>query len=118
MNYMITIAETPESFADRMGPNAESYWAGWTAYSQAVAQAGIFVSGAGLMGPETATTVRFSGDSRQIEDGPFIDSKEQVGGFFVIDVPDLDTALSWAKRLPMTKGGSAEVRPTMPPPPQ
>lgn len=117
MNYMILISESPEGFADRNGLEAKAYWDGWSAYSQAIVQAGIFVSGAGLLPPDAATTVRFRGDQRLIEDGPFIDSKEQVAGFFIIDVPDLDTALNWAKRLPMTREGSAEVRPTLPPPP-
>ena len=79
--------------------------------AQAIAQAGIFVSGAGLMPPDTATTVRLNGHGVQVEDGPFADSKEQLGGFFVIDVPDLDAALEWARKRPPS--GSTEIRPVL-----
>ena len=84
------------------------------AYAQAIAQAGVLVAGAGLMPPRTATTVRLNGHGVQVEDGPFADTKEQLGGFFVIDVPDLDAALDWAKKRPATHTGSTEVRPVLP----
>ncbi|ADU15252.1 YciI family protein [Asticcacaulis excentricus] len=118
MNYMLLITETAEGFADRHNENAPSYWSGWMTYSAAIAEAGIFVSGAGLAGPETATVLRFDTKGQRVQDGPFIDSKEQVGGFFIIDVPHLDAALEWARKAPITRGGSVEVRPCLPPPPR
>ncbi len=84
---------------------------------QAINQAGVVVYGAGLMPPGTATTVRVSGGERQVQDGPFADSKEMLGGIFVIDVPDLDTALEWAARSPAASAGCVEVRPLLPPMP-
>ena len=75
------------------------------------------VSGAGLMPPDTATTVRIRDGQRLVADGPFADTKEQLGGFFVIDVADLDTALEWAARSPAATYSSVEVRPVMPPMP-
>lgn len=118
MHYMLLIAESEAGFADRDNENAGPYWGGWMAYSKAVAEAGIFISGAGLTPPSAATVIRFEGAAQRVEDGPFIDTKEQIGGFFVIDVPDLDAALEWARRAPITKGGSVEIRPCLPPPPQ
>ena len=69
--------------------------------------------GKGLEPPSTATTVRFRGGERTVQDGPYADTKEQLGGFFIIDVPDLDTALEWAARCPAITGGAVEVRPAM-----
>lgn len=118
MHYMLLIAESAEGFAERNSENAPAYWSGWMAYSAAIVEAGIFVSGAGLAGPETATVLRFDTKGQRVQDGPFIDSKEQVGGFFIIDVPNLDAALDWARKAPITRGGSVEVRPCLPPPPR
>lgn len=116
MQYAILLTESAEDFGQRNDAAAAEYWAGWSAYSQAIAQAGIFVAGAGLMPPEMATTVRVECAGRQIQDGPYSDAKEQLGGFFVIDVPDLDAALDWARKRPDGHRGSAEVRPVLPPP--
>ena len=71
--------------------------------------------GDGLQGPHAATTLRVRQGARTVEDGPFADSKEQLGGYFVIDVPDLDTALDWAAQAPCALTGSVEVRPVLPP---
>ncbi|HEX8911259.1 MAG TPA: YciI family protein [Humisphaera sp.] len=114
MKYALIIHEAPEALARRTGPEAPAYWGAWAAYSEAVKQAGIFAGGAGLMPPSTATVVRVIGDKRHVQDGPFADSKEQLGGFFIIDVPDLDAALDWAARCPCV-GGAVEVRPLLPP---
>jgi hypothetical protein len=59
----------------------------------------------------TGTTLRVRGDKRQVQDGPFADTKEQLGGYFVIEVPDLDSALEWAARAPCASTGGVEVRP-------
>jgi hypothetical protein len=86
----------------------------WSAYTQALLEAGIMVSGAGLQGVETATTVQVRNGERLLTDGPFADTKEHLLGFYVIDVPDLDTALEWAAKVPNVRTGSVEVRPVMP----
>ena len=92
---------------------AAAYHAGWMAYVKAIGESGHVRSGAGLQGAATATTVKVDGGKRRVQDGPFADTKEQLGGFFVIDVPDLDTALSWAARAPCASTGGVEVRPVM-----
>jgi hypothetical protein len=115
MHYSIFIYETAADFAMRKDPEkAPAYWSAWPHYSKALKDAGIFVGGAGLQPPETATTLRFDRDP-QIQDGPYADTKEQLGGFFIINVPDLDTALSWAARIPRAPGRIIEVRPNIPP---
>ena len=81
-------------------------------------KSGIVVSGAGLEAPQTATTIRVRDGRRQVQDGPYSDTKEQLGGYFVIDVPDLDTALEWAARSPSAGSACVEVRPVLPPMPQ
>ena len=83
------------------------------AYIQAIRQSGIVQNGNGLQPPETATTVRLRDGRREVQDGPYADSKEQLGGYFILDVPDLDVALDWAARCPAATGGAVEIRPVM-----
>lgn len=117
MHYMIAFAEPASEFAKRTDPAvAETYWGAWNAYIGAMSAAGVVVSGNGLQPPETATTISIRDGRRHIHDGPFADSKEQLGGYFIIDVADLDAALEWAARSPATAAGYTEVRPVMPPP--
>ena len=119
MNYTILIYETAADFALRKDPDTkrrEAYWSAWPPFAQALRDAGVFVSGAGLEPPETGTTLRFRNGERLVQDGPFADTKEQLGGFFVINVPDLDTALDWAARTPHAAGRICEVRPNLVPP--
>lgn len=117
MQYMLLLNEPESEFAKRDDPaQAAAYWAGWNAFIGAMAQAGIIVSGAGLHPPPTATTVRIRDGKRLVQDGPFADAKEQLGGYFVIEVPDLDAALEWAARAPSASSASVEVRPVLPPP--
>ena len=70
-------------------------------------------SGNGLQPPDTATTVRLRDGKRHVQDGPYADSKEQLGGYFILDVPGLDVALDWAARCPAAPDGSVEIRPVM-----
>jgi hypothetical protein len=117
MQYMLLFTESPADFARRDHPEeAPAYWGAWSAYCDAVAKAGIMVSGAGLQPPATATTVRVRDSRRHVQDGPYAEAKEMLGGFFVIEAPDLDAALEWAARSPSAGYGSVEVRPVLPPP--
>jgi hypothetical protein len=119
MNCTILIYESPADFAVRTDPDLEkrqAYWAAWPPYSKALKDAGVFVSGAGLQPPETATTLKFRDGQRLVQDGPYADTKEQLGGFFIIDVPNLDTALEWAARCPQMPGRVVEIRPNLQPP--
>ena len=117
MEYAILIYETQADFALR-GEHADpvkraAYWAEWPIYTKALLDAGIMRGGAGLEPPGTATTLRFNGGKPVVQDGPFADTKEQLGGFYLIDVPDLDAALEWAARVPQSTGRMVEVRPKL-----
>lgn len=116
MNYTILIYETPADFAERNDPDPkkrEAYWAEWPIYTKALQEAGVMRGGAGLQPPDTATLLKFKDGRQQVQDGPFADTKEQLGGFYIIDVPDLDTALEWAARCPRRPGRMYEVRPNI-----
>ena len=115
MQYIILANETADDFDQRDDPHASGeYWAAWSGYIAALAESGIMTSAGGLMPPHTATTLRRTGGDVTVEDGPFADTKEQLGGYFVIDVADLDTALEWARRCPAANSASVEVRPLLP----
>lgn len=119
MQYAILIHESEEELAARDDPaRAGEYWAAYTAYSRALVEAGILRGGEGLMPPRDATTLRIRDRKRQVQDGPYADTKERLGGFYVIEAPDLDKALEWAARCPAAATGSVEVRPTLGPPPR
>lgn len=114
MEYSILVYEPAEEIARRDDPaEQEAYWSAYRAYSAALAASGILRSGAGLQPPDLATSVRFVDGARQIQDGPFADTKEKLGGFFVIEVSDLDEALRWAARCPAAERGTVEIRPNL-----
>jgi hypothetical protein len=114
MQFMLIIQEAPEDIAARDdAERAGAYWAGWQAYSQALREAGVTVGGNALQPAETATTLRMRGGERVIQDGPFADSKEVLGGYYIIEVDDLDAALGWAARCPGAAHGAIEVRPVL-----
>jgi hypothetical protein len=81
------------------------------AYGEALRKAGVYVGSNRLQPAATATTVRLVDGKSQVLDGPYIDSKEQLGGYYLIEVADLDTALTWAARCPGAGHGTIEVRP-------
>ena len=114
MQYTILVYETQAELAARTDPERrDAYWGAYRAYTTALREAGVMVGGAALEPPRTATTVRQPGGKRRVQDGPFADTKEQLGGYYVIDVPDLDRALEWAARCPSAATGAAEVRPNL-----
>jgi hypothetical protein len=80
---------------------------------EAMTKAGVLKDSKGLHPTSSATTVRIRNDKTQVLDGPYADSKEQLGGFHIIEVPDLDAAISWAARSPTALHGVVEVRPVM-----
>jgi hypothetical protein len=117
MEYMLMFRETTQDMDQRNDPvQAPAYWGAWNAYIGALAGAGVVVSGNGLQPPHTATTVRVRDGKRQVQDGPFADTREHLGGYFVIRADSLDAALEWAARAPCAASGSTEVRPVLPPP--
>ncbi len=93
-------------------PAEQVRWLGaYRAYVEAMAEAGVLRSATGLQPTSTATTVRVTDGKPQVLDGPYSDTKEQLGGFHIIEVDDLDAALAWAVRCPTALHGVVEVRP-------
>ena len=115
MQYMLMFYENDADVAaqrdkpERTGP----YWDAWNAYIGALYPTGIVLRGDALLPPAAATTVRLEGGNRRVQDGPVAATKEQLGGYVVIEVPDLDAALSWAARCPAATYGAVEVRPVL-----
>src|SRR5580704_8413569 len=90
----------------------QEHWLGaYRAYMEAMTKAGVLNSSSGLYPTSSATTVRVANDKTQVLDGPYADTKEQLGGFHIIEVADLDAAISWAARSPTALHGIVEVRP-------
>ena len=90
----------------------QEHWLGaYKAYMEAMTKAGVLRSSRGLQPTPAATTVRVVDGKTQVLDGPYADSKEQLGGFHIIEAPDLDAAISWAARSPTALHGIVEVRP-------
>jgi hypothetical protein len=115
MQYAILFYEENQVFAERNHPEkSANYWGAWGSYVKALEDSGIVRGGAGLQGPETATYVSLKNGKRHVQDGPYADTKEQLGGFFVIEVPHLDAALEWAAKSPATGRGRVEIRPLLP----
>ncbi len=115
MKYAILVYESDTDFNNRTDEKQkETYWGAYRAYSQALAEAGVIAGGAPLHPGHTGTTIRLRDGHRHVQDGPYADTKEQLGGFFIVDVPDLDTALDWAARCPAASDSAVEVRPLLP----
>jgi len=97
---------TPEEMAANMEP--------WNRYTNDVVRSGAFVGGEALHPSSSATTVRHqAGGDRIVSDGPFAETKEQIGGFYLLECKDLDEALEWARKVPVGEGSAVEVRPVV-----
>ena len=94
-------------------PASPSDMDAWSAYTRAMMEAGVMKGGNALKPGLTATTVRLRDGRRDVQDGPYADSKDELGGYYIIDVPDLDEALHWAARNPAAASGAVEVRPIL-----
>ena len=114
MQFALLIYESPEAFAARKNDENDPYLGAWRAYYKALVEAGIYVGGDPLQLPETGTTVRVSEGKRRVQDGPYADTKEQLGGLTILELPSLDAALDWAARCPAASAGTVEVRPLAP----
>lgn len=111
MQYMIMNYVLPDDFASDDRPETSADGPAWGAYTKAMIDAGVMVGGNALHPSHTATTLRIRNGQRELADGPYAETKEHLGGYFIIDVPDLDTALDWAAKNPAASTGSVEVRP-------
>ena len=112
MRYMLLIYENEALWGEeKNGPLLEKTIGEHMALVQELGS--TLVNGAGLKATSTATTVRSNSGATSIHDGPFAETKEQLGGYYLVDVPDLDAAIAIAKKIPMPLGGSIEIRPTL-----
>jgi len=110
MQYLLLIYGE-ESMFEKMTPEQQQQGAAaYMAYTEALKAAGVLTGSNRLRPTATATTVRPVNGKTQVLDGPFADTKEQLGGYYLIDVADLDAALSWAAKCPAASHGSVEVR--------
>src|SRR5258708_23296977 len=114
MQFALLIYESPEAFAARKGDGSDQYTGAWRAYHKALVESGVYVGGDPLEVPETGTTVRIKEGKRRVQDGPYADTKEQLGGFIILELPSVDAALEWAARCPAAADGAVEVRPLSP----
>jgi hypothetical protein len=111
MQYLLMIYTDPGAFL-KMTPEEQKQGLGaYQAYMEALTKAGVLKGSNRLQPTSTATTVRVANGKTQVLNGPYAETKEQLAGYFLIDVPDLDSALSWAARCPGSSHGTMEVRP-------
>ncbi|MCC6994778.1 MAG: YciI family protein [Deltaproteobacteria bacterium] len=113
MQYMILIYDNEKAWADMSKADSDKMFAEYMGYTQDMVKAGVMRSGDALKPTTTATTVRVRGGKTLTTDGPFAETKEQLGGYYLIDTANLDEALKWAARCPGARAGSIEVRPVM-----
>jgi hypothetical protein len=113
MQYVLLLYINEAGWPKLTKTEQEQGTAAYMAYAEALKKAGVFKGTSRLGSSSTATTVRAADGKPQVLDGPYADSKEQLGGYFIIEVPDLDAAISWAVRCPTVGHGIVEVRPLM-----
>ena len=114
MQFALLFYHTPEEFALREKDYSDPHLGAWRAYYKALVEAGVYVNANALEVPETATTVRHREGKRCVQDGPYAETKEQLGGFIILDLPSINAALEWAARCPGASIGAVEVRPLDP----
>jgi hypothetical protein len=114
MQFALLIYHSPEEFAMRKNDYNDPHLGAWRAYYKALVEAGVYVGADALEVPETGTTVRVKEGKRRVQDGPYADTKEQLAGFIILELPSVDAALEWAARCPGASIGAVEVRPLAP----
>lgn len=111
MKYMLLIYGNETAMLSASQEQVGQMMAAYGAYTEAMKKAGAYVDGQRLRPTSSGTTVRVANGKTQVLDGPYAEAKEQLGGYYLIDAPDLDAALSWAARCPAARYGTVEVRP-------
>ena len=114
MQYMLLIYVDEAQLEGRDEAEAQATTREYMTFTGSIRESGNFVDGARLEPSTMATSVRVRDGQTLVTDGPFAETKEQLGGFYQLDVPSLDEALAWAKRVPSGEYGSVEVRPIWP----
>jgi len=113
MKYLLTIYGDESGWNDVTPEQSAGIMAAYEAFGRAATEAGVMLGGEGLQPTSTATTVRVRDGETVTSDGPFAETREQLGGYYLVDCRDLDDAISWAARIPGAQQGSVEVRPVM-----
>jgi len=113
MRYLLLICTNEEEDAKRTPAEEEANMGAYFAYTNEVREAGVYVGGEALQPIATATTVRVHDGKTLTTDGPFAETKEQMAGYYMVDVENLDEAIKWAAKIPCGAHGSIEVRPIM-----
>ena len=116
MEYMILIYADESAWAALDEKQLKATYKEYMDYTQDLIKAGVLKGGSELKPVSTATTVRVRGGKVLTTDGPFAETKEQLGGYYLLEVPDLDAAVRWAGKCPGAKHGTCEVRPLNPSP--
>lgn len=111
MKYMLLIYDVESAIPDMHSPEGQEEFGAWMRVSEEMGP--VTEAGAPLLPTQTATTVRVRDGETVLSDGPFAETKEALGGYYVIDVPDIDAAAEWAAKLPNVGRGSVEIRPVM-----
>jgi hypothetical protein len=113
MKFTLLLWGDEGQWADMSEEEAAAEMARWEDYTNQLVGAGAMVSGEGLQPSATSRTLRIENGERIVTDGPFAETKEQLGGFYVIECASMDEALEWAAKLPNAEQGSTEIRPVM-----
>jgi hypothetical protein len=113
MQYMLLIYGDESSWDGRSDEERGQVIQAYGAFTQELQQSGAMVAGDALQPTPTATTVRVQNDETLTTDGPFAETKEQLGGYYLIEADSLDEAIEWAAKIPGARHGSVEVRPVM-----
>ena len=117
MKYLLLIYENEASFAGMPEAEQGKIFEEYMAYSKRIKKEGKYISGEALEPVSTATTVRVKSGKTVTTDGPFAETREQLGGFYMVEAKNLDEAIALAAAIPASRTGSIEVRPIMPTPP-
>ena len=110
MQYMVMIIGDADLVAAAKAEDLQALMGAFMAYTKALKDAGVWVDGSPLKPAATAATLRIKDGKTQVLDGPYAESREQLGGYILIEVPDMETALAWAGKCPGLKYGPIEVR--------
>jgi hypothetical protein len=113
MQYLALIYAAPNSGPAYGSPEFKTWMDSYFAFTAFLKEQGAFVAGDGLKSTETATSLRLRGGKVETMDGPFAETKEHLGGYYLMEVPDLDTALKYAAMIPSAAHGTIELRPVM-----
>jgi hypothetical protein len=111
MQYLLLLYANEGGWSQMTQAQQQQGMAAYTAYTEALRKAGALVGSNRLKNTDMATTVKVTDGKSQVLNGPYADTKEQLGGYYLIEAPDLDAALSWAARCPGASHGTIEVRP-------